>query len=71
MKKGLFCLIMFLFITAVSFGAELKDAALSQKDKCPVCGMSVSMFADWNAEITFADATRAIFDGPRTCSSIT
>jgi nitrous oxide reductase accessory protein NosL len=27
--------------------------------------MSVSMFADWNAEITFADSTRATFDGPK------
>lgn len=65
MKKGLFCLFMCLFIPAVSLGAEYKDAALSQKDMCPVCGMSVSMFADWNAEITFADSTRATFDGPK------
>lgn len=30
-----------------------------------MCGMFVSMFADWNAEIRFADSTRAIFDGSK------
>lgn len=65
MKKGTFCLIMLLFITAAASGAEHKDTALSQKDKCPVCGMFVSMFADWNAEIIFADSSIAIFDGPK------
>jgi copper chaperone NosL len=45
-------------------GAQEKPPAL-QKEKCPVCGMSVSMFVDWNAEIRFADSTRAIFDGAK------
>ena len=56
---------MFLFIAALESGAEQKDAVRSQKDTCPVCGMFVSMFVDWNAEIRFADATRVIFDGPK------
>ena len=54
-----------LFVAAGAFAADQKDAALPQKVKCPVCGMYVSMFADWNAEITFKDNTRATFDGAK------
>jgi copper chaperone NosL len=33
-------------------------------DKCPVCGMSVSGYPTWVAEIIFSDGTYAAFDGP-------
>jgi copper chaperone NosL len=35
------------------------------KDKCPVCGMFVSLYPQWTAEITFNDGTYAVFDGPK------
>lgn len=64
MKKCLFCLII-LLNAAVSFASENMAPVSSSKITCPVCGMFVSMFADWNAEITFTDSTHAIFDGPK------
>lgn len=35
------------------------------KDKCPVCGMFVSPYPQWVAEIVFTDGTYAVFDGPK------
>lgn len=54
-----------LLVAAVSFATEDNGSISSHKAACPVCGMSVLMFADWNAEITFADSTHAIFDGSK------
>jgi copper chaperone NosL len=34
-------------------------------EKCPVCGMFVAMFPDWNARIEFKDSTYATFDGAK------
>jgi nitrous oxide reductase accessory protein NosL len=64
MRNGMSFLIIF-FLVAASFAAEPKDSTPSQKDKCPVCGMFVSMFPDWNARIEFKDATYATFDGAK------
>jgi copper chaperone NosL len=35
------------------------------KDKCPVCGMFVSPYPQWTAEIIFKDGAYAVFDGPK------
>ena len=56
------CLLIF---PAVEMSAAEPDQAPPHKDKCPVCGMFVAMFVDWNAKIEFDDATQAIFDGPK------
>ncbi len=53
------------FLVAFSSAEEPKDSTLPQKDKCPVCGMFVSMFPDWNARIEFKDSTYATFDGAK------
>jgi nitrous oxide reductase accessory protein NosL len=36
-----------------------------ERDKCPVCGMFVSRYPDWLAEVIFKDGTYAVFDGPK------
>jgi copper chaperone NosL len=35
------------------------------KYKCPVCGMFVAMFADWNSRVELKDSTVAFFDGAK------
>jgi copper chaperone NosL len=55
---------MFCLVT-VSFAAGADDSITTQKERCPVCGMFVSMFADWNARIEFKDRTAATFDGAK------
>jgi nitrous oxide reductase accessory protein NosL len=54
-----------LCLVAVSFAAGPADVAPSKDYRCPVCGMFVSMFADWNATIVFKDSAFAIFDGSK------
>ena len=67
MRNVLAFLIIF-FLIAASFAAESKDPTPSQKDKCPVCGMFVSMFPDWSARIEFKDLTYSTFDGAKCMS---
>ena len=64
MRNVMSCLII-LCLVAVSVAAGPEDSTPSPKDKCPVCGMFVSMFADWNSRIEFQDSTYAIFDGAK------
>jgi copper chaperone NosL len=64
MRNAVACLII-LCLVAVSFAAGAEDSTPSPKYKCPVCGMFVAMFADWNARIEFKDTTVAIFDGSK------
>ncbi len=64
MRKSLSFLIIF-WLVAISFAAEPKDSAPPQKEKCPVCGMFVSLFPDWNARIELKDSTHATFDGAK------
>jgi len=37
----------------------------SDRDRCPVCGMFVAGFPEWNAEIIYRDGTYRVFDGPK------
>lgn len=40
-------------------GAPPKDA------KCPVCGMLVAKYPDWNATLVYRNGTTVYFDGPK------
>jgi copper chaperone NosL len=64
MIRGIFFFIFSCFV-AVSWAAEPTGSTPPQKEKCPVCGMFVSMFPDWTARIEFKDSTYAIFDGAK------
>lgn len=58
-------LLAILFLVAVSFAEGSKDSTLPKKERCPVCGMFVSLFPDWNARFEFKDTTYATFDGAK------
>jgi nitrous oxide reductase accessory protein NosL len=53
------------YLTAVVFAADLKPRKPGPGDKCPVCGMFVSKYFDFAAQIQFKDGTVAFFDGPK------
>jgi copper chaperone NosL len=55
-------LIVLLFFS-IAFSADRKPVKPSPKDKCPVCGMFVSKYPDWAAQIIFKDGSYAVFDG--------
>jgi copper chaperone NosL len=44
---------------------EKKPVEVKKGDKCQVCGMFVSGYPTWIAEIIFNDGTYAVFDGPK------
>ena len=61
----LYTAVFFCFIALYSIGIGAEDISTAPKAKCPVCGMFVEMFADWNAKIEFKDSTTATFDGSK------
>jgi nitrous oxide reductase accessory protein NosL len=52
-------------LAAVAYGAEPKPAEIRKSDKCQVCGMFVSKYPTWIAQVIFKDGTYAAFDGPK------
>ena len=64
MRIGLSFLIVFFLVAGPSAGRP-QDSTPSPKEKCPVCGMFVAMFPDWNARVDFKDSAYAIFDGAK------
>ena len=58
--------IFFLLLTpALSWGADVGPRKPSKQDKCPVCGMFVSKYPDWVAEVIFKDGKAVFFDGAK------
>ena len=63
-KGILVCLLMLCFVAASS-AAEPTGSASPERVRCPVCGMFVEKFPDWNARIEFKDSAYAVFDGAK------
>jgi copper chaperone NosL len=59
--------IVVLVYLVLPFGISYAEGPVKPrpKDKCPVCGMFVSLYPQWTAEIIFKDGTYAVFDGPK------
>jgi copper chaperone NosL len=56
---------LLLLFSAAASAAEKKPIEAKKGDKCQVCGMFVSGYPTWIAEIIFRDGTYAVFDGPK------
>ena len=65
MKTTALSFLLVLSLVAFSFAEESKDSISLRKEKCPVCGMFVSLFPDWNARVEFKNASYATFDGAK------
>ena len=65
MKRILALMVAALCLVALARVTMADDGATPPKKGCPVCGMFVSMFADWNGRIEFKDSTHAVFDGAK------
>ena len=58
--------ILFVFFTGSLLAAEdPKPLKPSARDKCPVCGMFVAKYPDWQAQVIFRDGSLAYFDGTK------
>jgi nitrous oxide reductase accessory protein NosL len=61
-----FALISLLTLTlSLSYGGDRKPIKPAPRDKCPVCGMFVSKYPDWVAQILFKDGSYSVFDGAK------
>jgi copper chaperone NosL len=69
MKKSipaaLSAMVFAFFLHSAASAADVKPVTIKKSDKCAVCGMFVSEYKNWAAEIVFKDRTYAAFDGPK------
>ncbi len=63
--KGIVTCILVLWAVSTSIAQGPAGTDPARKERCPACGMFVSMFVDWNSVIEFKDARRATFDGSK------
>ena len=70
--KRILVVILWCLALSLSCGRPLAEEKLStgplevgKKDLCPVCGMFVSKYPNWIAQIIFDDKTYVFFDGTR------
>lgn len=64
-RKFIFVLVLTLSLANISFADDIKPIAVTQTDKCRVCGMFVAKYTNWIAQIIFEDGSYAVFDGPK------
>lgn len=62
---GILSVILFLLLAQTAFSMECNPIQVKASDKCPVCGMFVSKYTSWIAQIIFNDGSYAVFDGPK------
>ena len=63
MKRGILIFLAVLLLAAVAQAEEFKPLKPSTTEKCPVCGMFVTKYPDWLAQINFKDGSHVFFDG--------
>jgi nitrous oxide reductase accessory protein NosL len=54
-----------LCLLALLAGCASTAGPPSEKDRCPVCGMSVAAYENWIASVVFHDGQEVFFDGPK------
>ena len=63
MKKLFLCMLVFALLVSYASAGQKTPVTPGSKDKCPVCGMFVSKYTDFLAQIIFKDSSYALFDG--------
>ena len=63
MKKAAFLSVISFLMAMGAWAGDPTPLKPTSKDKCPVCGMFVSKYPDWVAQLVFRDGTRMYFDG--------
>lgn len=58
-------LLLFFLLAPLASAAEKRPLPVTERDKCPVCGMFVARYPDWTAQVIFKDGTHDVFDGPK------
>ena len=65
-KVMLLLFAQWMFFSALSvFAAQAAPPTVPRDAKCPVCGMFVAKYPDWNASAVYRDGRKIFFDGPK------
>lgn len=65
MPKYAFIFLLTVCVSLSAYAAEPKPLEPGPKDKCPVCGMFVSKYHDFIAQLSLRDGTKLYFDGAK------
>jgi copper chaperone NosL len=66
LKRCVFGFLILLWLGGLGWASERKGPPkVTDKDKCPVCGMFVAKYPDWTSSVLFKDGSVAFFDGPK------
>lgn len=58
-------ILAFFLLTSVAPAQDISPGKPTREDKCPVCGMFVAKFPDFEAQIVFKNGARVFFDGAK------
>ncbi|MCE5245149.1 MAG: nitrous oxide reductase accessory protein NosL [Desulfobacteraceae bacterium] len=58
-------ILAFFLLTSVAPAQDISPGKPTREDKCPVCGMFVAKFPDFEAQIVFKNGGRVFFDGAK------
>ena len=65
MRRFAISLITVILAFSFAWAEDPKPVKPSPNDKCPVCGMFVAKYPDWQAQVVFKDGSLAYFDGAK------
>jgi len=65
LKAIIICIVLFITGASLALAGDLKPHKVGPKDKCPVCGMFVTKYPDFAAQIQFRDGLTVHFDGAK------
>lgn len=59
------CCLLLLIFAAPASGTDTIPVEIKKDDRCAVCGMFISKYKTWIAQIIYSDGSYAAFDGPK------
>ena len=65
LKAIIICIVLFITGASLALAGDLKPHKVGPKDKCPVCGMFVTKYPDFAAQIHFRGGLTVHFDGAK------
>jgi copper chaperone NosL len=65
LQRLFIALLLIISTTSLALAGGRKPIKLTPKDKCPVCGMFVAKYPDFEAQVLFKDGSYAVFDGAK------
>lgn len=65
MRKIFMSLLAVMILGSIAFAGTRPPVKAAAGDRCPVCGMFVAKYRDFQAQVQYRDGSYAVFDGPK------